>query len=139
MPIQNLIMYPLYPLTPSTTIKSTGNRRSKSFIFTFCLLTMRLHSFIRNRIGKLVKRETWVLTPESSTFAPSGYYSNKDMDPVPEDQRTWSTMNYVLYWVSDAANIPTWELASSMLAIGLSWYNTFISTTVALIIILDGL
>ena len=100
---------------------------------------MRLHSFIRDRIGKQLKRETWVLTPESSTFAPSGYYSNKDMDPVPEDQRTWSTMNYVLYWVSDAANIPTWELASSMLAIGLSWYNTFISTTVALIIILDGL
>ena len=94
---------------------------------------------MRDRIGKQLKRETWVLTPESSTFAPSGYYSNKDMDPVPEDQRTWSTMNYILYWVSDAANIPTWELASSMLAIGLSWYNTFISTIVALIVTLAGL
>lgn len=44
------------------------------------------------------------------------------MDPVPPDQRTWTTFNYVAYWISDAANVAVWELASSMLAIGLSWY-----------------
>jgi len=44
------------------------------------------------------------------------------MDPVPPSQRTWSTWNYVAYWLSDAANVPVYELASSMLAIGLSWY-----------------
>lgn len=37
-------------------------------------------------------------------------------------QRTWSTFNYIAYWVSDATNVAVWELASSMLAIGLSWY-----------------
>ena len=68
--------------------------------------------------------EAWVLEPEPSTFAPNSRWSNKDMDPVPPNQRTWSTLNYVAYWISDAANAAVWELASSMLAIGLSWYVT---------------
>ena len=43
------------------------------------------------------------------------------MDPVPPEGRTWSTHNYIAYWISDAVNPVNWELASSMLAIGLSW------------------
>lgn len=43
------------------------------------------------------------------------------MDPVPIRSRTWSTVNYVAYWISDATNAAVWELASSMLATGLSW------------------
>ena len=49
------------------------------------------------------------------------------MDPVPPHYRTWSTWNYVLYWICDAANAPTYELASSMLAIGLSWCVSLVS------------
>jgi NCS1 family nucleobase:cation symporter-1 len=44
------------------------------------------------------------------------------MDPVPLDMRTWTMFNYVAYWISDAMNVATWSLASSMLAIGLSWF-----------------
>ena len=33
-------------------------------------------------------------------------------------------MNYVAYWISDATNAAVWELASSMLATGLSWCVT---------------
>ena len=36
-------------------------------------------------------------------------------------QRTWTVMNYVAYWMSDAWNLAAWESASSMLVIGLSW------------------
>lgn len=36
-------------------------------------------------------------------------------------QRTWSTGSYVAYWVSDAWNVAVWQLAASMLALGLSW------------------
>ena len=45
------------------------------------------------------------------------------MDPVPPHLRTWTTVNYVAYWISDAINPAMWEFASSMLAIGLSWYD----------------
>ncbi|KAF7312262.1 hypothetical protein MIND_00239200 [Mycena indigotica] len=75
----------------------------------------------------------WVLEPEPSTFAPNKKWSNKDMDPVPRGQQTWTTWNYCAYWISDAVmsicsschskllNFASWELASSMIAIGLSW------------------
>lgn len=80
------------------------------------------HWGLRARVAAAGKRETWVLTPEASTFAPHSTLSNKDMDPVPPHLRTWTTMNYVMYWISDATNVAVWELASSMIAIGLSWY-----------------
>lgn len=67
------------------------------------------------------KLSSWVLEPAPSTFAPNSRWSNKDMDPVPPNMRTWTTMSYVAYWISDAVNVASWELASSMLAIGLSW------------------
>jgi nucleobase:cation symporter-1, NCS1 family len=48
------------------------------------------------------------------------------MDPVPPQQRTWSSWNYIAYWISDATNVAVWELASSMIAVGLSWCVCFI-------------
>ncbi|KAJ3534748.1 hypothetical protein NM688_g7085 [Phlebia brevispora] len=63
---------------------------------------------------------TWVLEPTPSTFAPTSKWSNKDMDPVPPNMRTWRMYNYIAYWISDALNPALFELASSMLAIGLS-------------------
>ncbi|KAJ7867667.1 cytosine-purine permease [Mycena olivaceomarginata] len=65
-------------------------------------------------------KSRWALAlePETSTVAPDSKWSNKDMDPVPVHLRSWTTWNYVAYWISDAAS---WELASSMIAVGLSW------------------
>lgn len=74
------------------------------------------------RRSSVFKLERWALQPEPSTFAPSSNLSNKDMDPVPEQLRTWTTINYIFYWISDGFNVAAWELASSMIAIGLSWY-----------------
>jgi NCS1 family nucleobase:cation symporter-1 len=64
----------------------------------------------------------WKLNPEPSTFAPNSTWSNNDMGPVPLDMCTWTTFNYISFWISDAANAPMWAFASSMLAIGLSWF-----------------
>ncbi|KAF8662751.1 hypothetical protein AX16_001109 [Volvariella volvacea WC 439] len=62
----------------------------------------------------------WELHPEPSSSAPPSRWSNKDMDPVPRKLRTWNSWNYISYWISDAANPGAWQLASSMLAVGLS-------------------
>lgn len=43
------------------------------------------------------------------------------MDPVPPHKRTWTSLSYIAYWVSDATNVAVWGLAGSMLAVGLSW------------------
>ncbi|KAI9573862.1 NCS1 nucleoside transporter family [Boletus coccyginus] len=78
-----------------------------------------MHLSTQNALD-LLRPSTWALEPEKTTLAAHGW-SNKDMDPVPPHLRTWTTWDYIFYWVSDATNLATWELASSMLAIGLSW------------------
>jgi len=77
----------------------------------------------------------WSLESENSKFGPSSRWSNKDMDPVPKENRTWSTWDYVAYWISDAANAGTWQIAGSMLAVGLSWRQALPAIAVGNIII----
>ncbi|KAG7447269.1 cytosine-purine permease [Guyanagaster necrorhizus] len=83
------------------------------------------------------KPSYWALAPAASSLAPLGKerWSNKDMDPVPPHLRTWSTRNYVAYWISDATNTAVWELASSMLAVGLSWRQALPAIAVGHVII----
>lgn len=57
------------------------------------------------------------------------------MDPVPPEKRTWSTWDYIAYWISDSANVACWQLASSMLAVGLSWRQALVAIAVGNIII----
>ncbi|TFK37655.1 cytosine-purine permease [Crucibulum laeve] len=92
---------------------------------------------------EILSSEFWILEPEASTYAPTNRWSNKDMDPVPTYLRTWSTWNYITYWISDAMNIPAWELASSMLAIGLSWREALAAiaighSIIAIVILANG-
>ncbi|KAL5114950.1 hypothetical protein ACEQ8H_007197 [Pleosporales sp. CAS-2024a] len=58
---------------------------------------------------------------ESSSFAASPNASNADFDPIPPSKRTWGTGAYVAYWMADAWAVSNWEVASSMIATGLSW------------------
>jgi NCS1 family nucleobase:cation symporter-1 len=61
--------------------------------------------------------------PSSWALERETRWGNKDTDPVPSHLRTWSSLAYVAYWVSDATNVGTWQIGSSMLAVGLSWYT----------------
>ncbi|RMY68978.1 hypothetical protein D0863_06756 [Hortaea werneckii] len=58
---------------------------------------------------------------ESSSFAASKNASNADFDPIPPSKRTWNWGAYVAYWMADAWAVSNWEVASSMIAVGLSW------------------
>ncbi|KAF8154064.1 NCS1 nucleoside transporter family [Crassisporium funariophilum] len=85
----------------------------------------------------------WSLERESVGFGPSSRWSNKDMDPVPPEGRTWTTWNFVAYWISDATNAAVWQLASSMLAVGLSWRQALPAIAVghciiAVVMVLNG-
>ncbi len=46
---------------------------------------------------------------------------NDDLAPVPIARRTWTTYNYLALWVGMSINIPSWLLASGLIAIGMSW------------------
>jgi NCS1 family nucleobase:cation symporter-1 len=58
---------------------------------------------------------------EESSFAASKNASNADFDPIPPSKRTWNWGAYVAYWMADAWAVSNWEVASSMIAVGLSW------------------
>ena len=83
----------------------------------------------------LFRLSCWSLVRQASIYGPSARWSNEDMDPVPPEKRTWTTWNYVAYWISDATNAATWQLASSMLTIGLSWRQALPAIAVAQCII----
>ncbi|KAE9967294.1 hypothetical protein EG328_008297 [Venturia inaequalis] len=48
-------------------------------------------------------------------------WTNKDMDPVPKEERKWGVISFIAYWISDAFNAATWQFASGIIAIGLTW------------------
>jgi NCS1 family nucleobase:cation symporter-1 len=58
---------------------------------------------------------------EESSFAATKNASNADFDPIPPSKRTWTWKAYIAYWMADAWAVSNWEVASSMIAVGLSW------------------
>src|SRR3569833_851144 len=43
------------------------------------------------------------------------------MDPTPIEVQTWSIWSIMAYWATETINLGTWETASGILAVGLSW------------------
>jgi NCS1 family nucleobase:cation symporter-1 len=48
---------------------------------------------------------------------------NEDLAPVPQERRTWGTYNYASLWVAMSVCIPTYMLASGLIAGGMSWWQ----------------
>src|SRR5580765_7112684 len=46
---------------------------------------------------------------------------NEDLAAIPAERRTWSTYNYASLWVAMSVCIPTYMLASGLIAGGMSW------------------
>jgi nucleobase:cation symporter-1, NCS1 family len=52
---------------------------------------------------------------------------NVDLAPVPIARRTWSTYNYAALWISMAHCIPTYMLASGLMAAGMNWSQALVT------------
>jgi NCS1 family nucleobase:cation symporter-1 len=48
-------------------------------------------------------------------------FINEDLIPTPPARRTWNTLSYFSYWWSEAWNITTWSLGSSLVVLGVSF------------------
>jgi NCS1 family nucleobase:cation symporter-1 len=57
------------------------------------------------------------LTPRDPTLY------NADLAPIPMAQRTWGLYNYASLWVAMSVCIPTYMLASGLIAGGMSWWQ----------------
>jgi NCS1 family nucleobase:cation symporter-1 len=52
---------------------------------------------------------------------------NHDLAPVPIAERTWTTYNYAALWISMAHCIPTYMLASGLMAAGMTWRQALVT------------
>ncbi|QKX63280.1 uncharacterized protein TRUGW13939_10449 [Talaromyces rugulosus] len=69
---------------------------------------------------------------ESGQF---GRWSNKDLDPSPPQQRTWSAWSFFAFQFSIAFSPTTYNAGASLYAIGLNWWIIFIASIVVSILI----
>jgi NCS1 family nucleobase:cation symporter-1 len=46
---------------------------------------------------------------------------NRDLAPIPPEKRSWTTYNYASLWVAMSVCIPTYMLASGLIAGGMNW------------------
>jgi len=65
-----------------------------------------------------------------------GALHNEDLAPVPIAKRTWTTYNYLALWIGMAINIPTWLLASGLIALGMAWYQALFTIFLANVLVL---
>jgi nucleobase:cation symporter-1, NCS1 family len=59
--------------------------------------------------------------PKSEIQNPPGRLWNFDLAAIPPERRTWGTYNYAALWIAMSVNIPTYMLASGMIAGGMNW------------------
>src|SRR6266581_3091714 len=56
---------------------------------------------------------------------------NPDLAPIPAEKRSWGTYNYASLWVAMSVCIPTYMLASGLIAGGMSWLQAVLTALVA--------
>lgn len=61
------------------------------------------------------------MTSPTATHDPSLY--NEDLAPIPLARRTWGLYNYLSLWVAMSVCIPTYMLASGLIAGGMNWWQ----------------
>lgn len=52
---------------------------------------------------------------------------NYDLRPVEEARRKWHWYHFVFFWIADSFNINTWQIASTGVQAGLSWWVVWIT------------
>jgi NCS1 family nucleobase:cation symporter-1 len=62
--------------------------------------------------------------------------TNEDLAPVPESKRTWGTWNFAALWISMSLCIPSYQLASGMIANGMNWWQAILTMLLGNLIVL---
>ena len=62
--------------------------------------------------------------------------SNEDLAPVPVARRNWTTYNFAALWISMAHCIPTYMLASGLMAAGMDWLQALVTVLLGNTIVL---
>src|ERR1700730_7642423 len=72
---------------------------------------------------------------DAETVRSSSLY-NEDLAPIPASRRSWGTYNYAALWIAMSVNIPTYLLASGMIAGGMSWKQSVFTVFLGNVLVL---
>jgi len=72
---------------------------------------------------------------DAETIHSSSLY-NEDLAPIPSSRRSWGTYNYAALWIAMSVNIPTYMLASGMIAGGMSWKQAIFTVFLGNVLVL---
>jgi NCS1 family nucleobase:cation symporter-1 len=61
---------------------------------------------------------------------------NEDLAPIPKGRRTWGMYNYASLWMAMSVCIPTYMLASGLIAGGMSWWQAIATILLGNLIVL---
>jgi nucleobase:cation symporter-1, NCS1 family len=66
------------------------------------------------------------------------HLTNADLAPVPLNRRTWNTWSFAALWISMAACIPTYMLASSLVdpKVGMNWWQAVLTVFLGNVVVL---
>ena len=90
-------------------------------------------------MAKISQREVgglFELTNEARTELNSSSYYNEDLAPTKLSERTWKTYNIASLWVGMSVCIPTYMMASGLMANGLSWWQAILNIALGNLIVL---
>jgi NCS1 family nucleobase:cation symporter-1 len=76
------------------------------------------------------------LTAEGEALIGQAGLANHDLAPVPLERRTWRTYSYLALWMGMAHGIPSYTLASSLIALGMAWYQAVLTIALGNLIVL---
>src|SRR6201987_3164542 len=79
--------------------------------------------------------EAYSASLPAETIRDSTLY-NKDLAPVAAGRRGWTTYNYAALWISMSVNIPTYMLASGMIAGGMNWKQALFTVFLGNVLVL---
>src|ERR1700732_4433483 len=72
---------------------------------------------------------------DAETIRASSLY-NEDLAPIPASRRSWGTYNYAALWIAMSVNIPTYLLASGMIAAGMDWKQAIFTVFLGNVLVL---
>jgi len=72
---------------------------------------------------------------DAETIRSSSLY-NEDLAPIPASRRSWNTYNYAALWIAMSVNIPTYLLASGMIAGGMDWKQAIFTVFLGNVLVL---
>ncbi len=72
---------------------------------------------------------------DAETIRSSSLY-NEDLAPIPASRRSWGTYNYAALWIAMSVNIPTYLLASGMIAGGMDWKQAIFTVFLGNVLVL---